>query len=80
MSTTDSASTVDWITSSKELSVSPYISNIVATIHEIGGAYIELGIERNIMPPDTDNMMIASESVLMRDWNTPEEDAAWANL
>lgn len=24
--------------------------------------------------------MIASESVLAREWNTPEEDAAWANL
>ncbi len=24
--------------------------------------------------------MIASEAVLARDWNTPEEDAAWAHL
>ncbi|MGH9855332.1 MAG: hypothetical protein ACREBD_36315 [Blastocatellia bacterium] len=24
--------------------------------------------------------MIASESVLARDWNRPEEDAAWADL
>ena len=24
--------------------------------------------------------LLASESVLARDWNTPEEDAAWANL
>lgn len=24
--------------------------------------------------------MIASESVLAREWNTPEEDAAWADL
>jgi hypothetical protein len=24
--------------------------------------------------------LIASEAVLARDWNTPEEDAAWANL
>lgn len=24
--------------------------------------------------------MIASEQVLARDWNTPEEDEAWANL
>jgi len=24
--------------------------------------------------------LMASESVLARDWNTPEEDAAWANL
>jgi hypothetical protein len=26
------------------------------------------------------NGLLASESVLGRDWNTPEEDAAWANL
>lgn len=24
--------------------------------------------------------MLASEAVLSRDWNSPEEDAAWANL
>jgi hypothetical protein len=24
--------------------------------------------------------LLASEAVLARDWNTPEEDAAWANL
>jgi hypothetical protein len=24
--------------------------------------------------------LAASESVLAKDWNTPEEDAAWANL
>jgi hypothetical protein len=26
------------------------------------------------------NGLLASESVLDRDWSTPEEDAAWANL
>ena len=26
------------------------------------------------------NGLVASESVLQRDWNTPEEDTAWANL
>jgi len=24
--------------------------------------------------------MLASESILQRDWDRPEEDAAWANL
>jgi hypothetical protein len=28
----------------------------------------------------TVDLMFASESVLGRDWNRPEEDAAWANL
>jgi hypothetical protein len=26
------------------------------------------------------NGLLASETVLGRDWNTPEEDAAWQNL
>jgi hypothetical protein len=26
------------------------------------------------------NGLLASEAVLARDWNTPEEDAAWVNL
>ena len=26
------------------------------------------------------NGLLVSESVLARDWNTPEEDAAWQNL
>jgi hypothetical protein len=29
---------------------------------------------------ETFNGLLASESVLGRDWNTPEEDAAWQNL
>jgi len=29
---------------------------------------------------DAFNGLLASESVLARDWNTPDEDAAWANL
>jgi hypothetical protein len=29
---------------------------------------------------DEFNGVIASQTVLARDWDTPEEDAAWANL
>lgn len=29
---------------------------------------------------ETFNGLLASEAVLARDWNTPEEDVAWANL
>jgi hypothetical protein len=29
---------------------------------------------------ETFQTMLASESVLGRDWNRPEEDSAWANL
>jgi hypothetical protein len=30
--------------------------------------------------PEIFETMLASESVLARDWNTPEEDAAWSEL
>ena len=35
-----------------------------------------------VVPPISDAflMMLASEDVLRRDWDTPEEDEAWANL
>lgn len=29
---------------------------------------------------DSFNGLLASEAVLSRDWDTPEEDSAWANL
>ena len=29
---------------------------------------------------ETFNGLLLSESLLCKDWNTPEEDAAWANL
>jgi hypothetical protein len=29
---------------------------------------------------DSFNGLLLSESALSKDWNTPEEDAAWANL
>lgn len=29
---------------------------------------------------ETFNGLLLSETALARDWNTPEEDAAWANL
>ena len=35
---------------------------------------------RKKLNDDTFNGAALSESVLARDWETPEEDAAWANL
>lgn len=34
------------------------------------------------LPAEADRFdgLAASQAVLARDWNTPEEDAAWANL
>ncbi len=30
--------------------------------------------------PETFNGLLASQKLLARDWDTPEEDQAWANL
>jgi hypothetical protein len=35
---------------------------------------------RNKKDDESFNGLLLSESVLARDWNTPEEDAAWASL
>lgn len=33
-----------------------------------------------MLPSETFQTMLASEAVLKRDWERPEEDLAWANL
>jgi len=33
-----------------------------------------------IKPKDSFNGLLLSETALAKDWNTPEEDAAWASL
>jgi hypothetical protein len=35
---------------------------------------------RHKIKTDSFNGLVLSESALARDWNTPEEDAAWASL
>ena len=35
---------------------------------------------RNRKEGESFNGLLLSESALAKDWNTPEEDAAWANL
>ena len=35
---------------------------------------------RNKSTDDSFNGLLLSESALQKDWDTPEEDAAWANL
>lgn len=41
-------------------------------------AFIEIRPKRPL--PTVTQAMLASEDVLRREWDTPEEDAAWANL
>jgi hypothetical protein len=34
----------------------------------------------DLSPVSAENTMLAGEAVIARDWDTPEEDEAWANL
>ncbi len=49
-----------------------------------GGFFPRISQNSEIMESKVDSeafkTMLASEEVLARDWNTPEEDAAWAHL
>ena len=42
--------------------------------------YHYLQFLKSLPHSDEFNGLTASESVLAKDWNSPEEDAAWANL
>jgi hypothetical protein len=42
--------------------------------------YHYLQFLKSIPADDRFNGLAASESALAKDWNTPEEDAAWENL
>jgi len=63
-------STTDLIT--KELAALPEIQQ--RKVYEFAQAL------RRKENTDSFNGLLLSESVLARDWNTPAEDAAWANL
>lgn len=43
-------------------------------------AYVRLTYPFGYLSDELLQVMLASEAVLGRDWNTPEEDAAWADL
>ena len=36
--------------------------------------------QKRLLEPDVFDLMLVSESILAREWSTPEEDEAWANL
>jgi len=40
----------------------------------------EQDLRQREQPSDAFQMMLASEAVLRRDWDRPEEDEAWADL
>ena len=41
---------------------------------------VRVTIESDLGRDDSFNGLLLSESALAKDWNTPEEDAAWASL
>lgn len=42
--------------------------------------FLRSKVQRQTDLPVVSETMLASEAVLRRDWETPEEDAAWADL
>ncbi len=42
--------------------------------------YHNLQLLKSLPAGDTFNGLMTSESALSKDWDTPEEDAAWASL
>ena len=43
-------------------------------------SHVRVTIESDPERHDTFNGLLLSESALAKDWDTPEEDAAWASL
>jgi hypothetical protein len=43
-------------------------------------SHVRVTIESDPDRDDAFNGLLLSESALAKDWNTPEEDAAWASL
>lgn len=54
----------------------------LVVVYDFVSYLIERMTEQNLsdMPSEALQTMIASEAVLARDWNLPEEDLAWADL
>jgi hypothetical protein len=54
----------------------------LATVYDFVSYLIERDMAMMLEEPELDGLTLAlaSEEVLRRDWDTPEEDAAWAHL
>ena len=54
----------------------------LAVVYDFVSYLAERGLSQALREAasETYESMLASESLLARDWNLPEEDAAWANL
>ena len=78
---TQTVGTDQWREISKSWHIYAYVpsahnTNVAQSLSSPRGVYL-------ILNPEEDSSrltMFASEAVLARDWNTPEEDKAWAHL
>jgi hypothetical protein len=54
----------------------------LVVVYDFVSYLIERAIEQSMLdtPSEAFQTMLASEAVLARDWNRPEEDLAWADL
>jgi hypothetical protein len=77
---TDKANTLDWIEASRNFLISSYPEHVIASSIEIKGAFSGFKVVDISDQPKSIFTMIASETVLGKDWNTPQEEAAWRDL
>ncbi len=54
----------------------------LSVVYDFVSYLVERGSDREIPVPESEGRqtMLASEAVLRRDWDRPEEDEAWAHL
>lgn len=75
----DSARAEDWIKTNTELKLEVPSNFCIDTSYEIQGAFkIEEIIEISV--PSSFETMLASERILRRYWDTPDEDEVWEDL
>jgi hypothetical protein len=53
--------------------------NILDWSQLLGGSILEFKM-RELLKSEAYQTMLASENILRQDWDSPEEDEAWANL
>ena len=56
------------------------VYDFVSYLSELASEQGNLDTQSFAIPPEAFQTMLASEAVLARDWNLPEEDLAWADL
>jgi len=71
-----SSSNSDRIRFGEESSTSYVVRNVYLSAETAPAIHVEVDVD----PNQAFACMIASEDILAKEWNTPEEDEAWADL